>query len=273
MSIRSDGDCGIAAEVEFLEAEAWAQLHGAFAQTDTRTAPMVRRYGRASALVTPHVDVVAVNRVIGLGFEQPLDAAQLMDVAAFYRSAGRTRWFLEWSPCAQLQQPNVLESAGAILRGVQVKLFARLNDLPAPAGTIGPDVVDVLPEEVEVFLDIVGEGLGVPELVRPGIAAVLGQPGWRYYFATHEGRPTAGAAMFSDGIGAWFGLCATTPDSRGHGAQTALLSRRIADARALGCEWISAETFPVMASENPSLRNMRGLGLRELYHRPWYAFA
>ena len=272
MSGRSHPDNIVAAEVELLEAEAWAQMHGAFAQTGTLLAPAVRRYGRATALITPGVDVVAINRVIGLGFEQPLDASQLADINAGYRAAGRSRWFLEWSPSARLREPDVLESAGGKVRGTNAKLFARMTELLPLDTPTGPDVVEVLPEQVQAFLDIVGTGLGVPEAVRPGIASVIGRPGWHYYFAIRDGRPVAGAAMFSDGVGAWFGLTATTPESRGRGAQTALLSRRIADARALGCAWISAETFPVHASDNPSLRNMLRLGLRVLYHRPWYVF-
>ena len=256
----SSADSIFAAEVELLEAEAWAQMHGAFAQTDTLLSPAVRRYGRATALITPGIDVVAINRVIGLGFHQPLDASQLSEITAYYRAAGRSRWFLEWSPSARLREPDVLESAGGSVRGTSVKLFGRLTELLAMDGPTGPEVVEVLPEQVPAFLDIVGAGLGVPEAVRPGMAAVIGQPGWHYYFATCDGRPMAGAAMFSDGVGAWFGLCATAPEARGRGAQTALLSRRIADARALGCEWISAETFPVMAPDNPSLRNMLRLG-------------
>ena len=234
MSNKSNTDSIVAAEVELLEAEAWAQLHGAFAQTNTQLSPAVRRYGRATALITPAVDVVAINRVIGLGFEQPLDASQLAEITANYRAAGRSRWFLEWSPSARLREPNVLESAGGIVRGTNVKLFVRLTELRPMGSATGPVIVEVLPEQASQFLDIVGAGLSVPEAVRPGIAAAIGQPGWRYYFAVRDGRPMAGAAMFSDGVG--------------------------------------AETFPVTAPDNPSLRNMLRLGLRELYHRPWYRF-
>lgn len=39
----------------------------------------------------------------------------------------------------------------------------------------GPAVVEVLPEQVQAFLDLVGTGLGVPEAVRPGIASGIGR--------------------------------------------------------------------------------------------------
>lgn len=78
--------------------------------------------------------------------------------------------------------------------------------------------------------------------------------------------------MFSDGEGAWFGLGATLPAHWNTGAQTALLSRRIRDARALGCQWVSAETHPASADRNPSLRNMTRAGMQVMYLRPWYRF-
>jgi GNAT superfamily N-acetyltransferase len=121
-------------------------------------------------------------------------------------------------------------------------------------------------------MDLVGSQLGVPESVRPGIVSTLGQPAWRFYFATSDQGPVAGAAMFVDGDGAWFGLAGTLPEYRHRGAQTALLARRIADAKAAACRWISAETSPETLGPNPSLRNMKRFGMRELYHRPWYRF-
>ena len=78
--------------------------------------------------------------------------------------------------------------------------------------------------------------------------------------------------MFTDGDGAWFGLSATLPAHRNIGAQTALLSRRMRDASALGCDWVSAETHPTSADTNPSLRNMARAGMDVLYLRPWYRF-
>ena len=261
----------IASDVELLEAEAWAQMDEAWAREDPG-ATCVRRWGRATSLVTPSVDAVAVNRVIGLGCDEALDREQLAAVRDFYRAHARTPWFLEWSLEARLSEEDLLETAGGRIRNRQAKLFAKLTDARLPTGTSSFEVVQVSRDTRSTFRDLVGPLLGVPEAGRAGIVAPIGQSGRDYYLALTDGEAIAGAAMFNDGEGAWFGLSATLPTHRNTGAQTALLARRISDARALGCHWVSAETHPASAERNPSLRNMARAGMHVLYFRPWYRF-
>ena len=60
----------------------------------------------------------------------------------------------------------------------------------------------------------------------------------------------------------------TLPEYRGRGAQSALMSVRISDALETGVEWITSETgAETPDSPNPSLHNMRRLGLGEQYER------
>jgi GNAT superfamily N-acetyltransferase len=257
-------------EVELIEAEASASLLEAFALASGGQIAEVRRWGRAATLVVQHLDTVAVNRAIGFGFERPLDLAQLAEIRAFYREAGKSRWFLDCSPDASIDQA-MLVSAGGVSRASVVKLVATLDDIDDPPMP-NIRVVDVDAGDATRFAALVGPLLGVPEPVRPAIVSTIGFPGWRFYFAVDAGEPVAGAAMFTHGDGAWLGLMATLPEYRQRGAQTALLARRIQDARAAGCRWISAETSPETAGPNRSLRNMKRVGLRELYHRPFYRF-
>ena len=261
----------IATDVELLEAQAWAQMHEAWAKEDPG-ATAVHRWGRATGLLTPSVKAVAVNRVIGLGCEDSLTPEGLAAVRDVYRTKGIARWFLEWSPEAQSTEAGLIESAGGQIRDRQAKLFAKLSDTPRETETGLMEVVQVSRETRSTFRDLVGPILGVPEAGRAGIVAAIEQPGWHYYLALVGGQAVAGAAMFIDGEGAWFGLSATLPSHRNIGAQTALLSRRIRDARALGCRWVTAETHPTSADMNPSLRNMARAGMRVLYLRPWYRF-
>ena len=261
----------VATDVELLEAEAWAQMQNAWA-AEAPGVTIVERWGRATGLVTRSVDAVAVNRAIGLGCEEPLDRQRLADVREFYRSRGRTRWFVEWSPAAQSTEPDLLESVGGELRGRQSKLFAKLADTRLLDDDGSVEVSEVSREDRARFSDLVAPILGVPEAGRVGIVAPAGRPGWRYYLACVDSRAIAGAAMFSDGPGAWFGLTATLPAYRNIGAQTALLTTRLRQARALGCEWVSAETHPTSPDANPSLRNMARAGMHVLYERPYYRF-
>ena len=246
-------------------------MHAAWA-AEAPGATTVQRWGRSTGLLTPAVEAVSVNRVIGLGCEKPLDRQMLSEVRDFYRAKGRTRWFLEWSPDAQATEQNLLESVGGEIRDHQAKMFARLAET-RPAGDSGLLRVARVSQDTRAsFRDLVAPLLGIPEAGQEGIVAPVGQAGWRYYLAWAESKAIAGAAMFTDGQGAWFGLSATLPEHRNIGAQSALLSARIRDARTLGCEWASAETHPTSVDHNPSLRNMARAGMRVLYHRPFYRF-
>ena len=68
-------------------------------------------------------------------------------------------------------------------------------------------------------------------------------------------------------MGAFCGA-ATLEEARGRGAQSAFMERRVADARAAGCQWLSAETWQEFDGQhNPSLHNMLRAGFVEVYDR------
>ena len=261
----------VSCDVELLEAEAWARMHYAW-RAESPEVTTVRRWGPATALLTPGVRAAAVNRVVGLGCAAPLDRHVLAEIDDFYRSGGQPRWFLEWSPDAQCTEPDLLESAGGQIKVHQGKLFGLLGDIELLPERGAREVVRIAREDRNTFRDIVGPNLGVPEAGRAGIVAPVGHTGWHYYLALSEDTPIAAAAMFTDGDGAWLGLSVTLPQHRNTGAQTALLNARIRDARAAGCAWVSAESFPATTENNPSMRNMNRLGMRMLYRRPLYQF-
>jgi len=258
------------AEVEFLEAQAFAELHGRFALDAGGELAVVKRCGRSTMLASRAADAVAINRAIGFGFERPFDAGQLAEVRDFFLQHGKQRWFVECSPDASIDT-NALVAAGGVIGGSVIKLAADITTLAALPDP-GLEVEAITVADAPRFRQLVGSQLGVPEAVRPGITSTIGLPGWRFYFALKDGQAIAGAAMFIAAEGAWLGLAGTEPQHRNCGAQTALLVRRIRDARLAGCRWVSAETSPETLAPNHSLRNMRRLGLGELYQRPWYRF-
>jgi ribosomal protein S18 acetylase RimI-like enzyme len=61
-------------------------------------------------------------------------------------------------------------------------------------------------------------------------------------------------------------VAATAPAARGRGVQTALIGRRLVDARAAGAELAVTETV----ADNASPRNFRRAGFRLLHHRRIY---
>jgi GNAT superfamily N-acetyltransferase len=265
----------VAAQAERTEAEAWSQLQLALpADLKAELGARVHRHGAAALLATPGADVAMLNRAIGLGFDRPLDASQLATIREWFTSAGVKRWLLEWSPEARpANAGELLARSGGVLRTPTIKLYCELDDVPAAQRKHELTIGEIGPSDAEQFQATVAEPLGVPHLVAPGIRSTLGEPGWHFYLACDAERPIAGAALFVSGHGAWLGVAATSAQARNRGAQTALLHRRLADAKGLGCRWASAETrLPTDENPNPSLRNMLRAGLKVLYHRPKYLF-
>lgn len=264
-----------AAEVELIEAEAWAELQLALsADLRARLGAQVRRRGGALSLLAPGVDAPSVNRTLGLGFESPLTSKQLDEIAADYAAAGVKRWMLQWCPDAMPSSADELIVArGGRAVTPLLKMWRATN---APLATTQPTTCSVLEigaDDAAAFEAVVAEPLGVPPVLGPGIRSTVGHPGWHYYMALDGTRPIAGAAMYVRGDGAWLGLAATATTDRGRGAQMALLARRLRDATALGCKWVSAEVYPDMDERpNPSYRNMLRAGMQVLYRRANYRF-
>lgn len=94
-------------------------------------------------------------------------------------------------------------------------------------------------------------------------AASMGLPSWTHYLGLVDDAPVAAAvlAMYDE-----IALCmvaTTVPAWRGHGWQTALLRRRLADAAAAGCTVAVVETV----ADNASARNVERAGFELLHTR------
>jgi ribosomal protein S18 acetylase RimI-like enzyme len=135
------------------------------------------------------------------------------------------------------------------------------------------------PADGEVFARTMCAGFGMPlDSSLPAWFAALPsrrEAGFTAYGAWDGDTLVAAATLFAaNGIGTLSGA-ATLPEHRGRGAQSALMVRRIRDAAAQGCAWVTAETgAETPQAPNPSLHNMRRLGLTELYERRnwvWHA--
>lgn len=265
----------LAAEVELIEAEAWAQLHLALPpalRAELRCE--IKRHGPALSVRTARADAPSGNQTIGLGFEPELAEHQLSEIIAWHATGGIKRWLLQWSPEAR---PRAAEAwfarYGARAMTPTVKLWRTLaHGTPAVDGST-LTIVEIGTTDAVIFEDTVAEPLGILHTMAPVVRSTVGHEHWHFYLALDDTRPIAGAAMFVRGEGAWLGLSATRPSDRNRGAQTALLARRLHDAAALGCAWVSADTQPDTAARpNPSYRNMRRAGMDILYSRPKYLF-
>jgi GNAT superfamily N-acetyltransferase len=265
-------DTVLAERIERVEAELMASASEAANR---------RRTGRAG-FVIPIAGGVATfaeedspfNKVAGLGFGRVPSAAALDEIEHAFAARGAPVQV----ELAQLADPAI----GTLLteRGYRLVSFENVLGLGLGGETerLIPPGVEVRlsgDDELEAWLDVVLDGVahpdteGVPsheefprEVVeraeRDFVAA-----GVIRYVALRDGVIAGGASFrIAEGVAQLTGA-ATAPEHRRQGVQSALLSARLADAAAAGCDIAVVTTQPASKSQQNAQR--RGFDL--LYTR------
>jgi GNAT superfamily N-acetyltransferase len=217
----------------------------------------VERFGEVVALgcaTLPELDFV--NTVHGL---DPGATARVGEVTAFYRGLGLRGW-TEVAPAPGAEELiEALSGEGWSQIGFWCSFDGPAAAPPAPAGV---EVVEAAEADMAEFARIHLDGHEVPGENRgPAEAAVrawYGHPGWRLYLARVDGAPAASAALTIEGGLGYLANAATVPEMRGRGCQSALLSRRIADAAAAGCDAVAS----LAEFGSGSHRNLERAGVR-----------
>jgi GNAT superfamily N-acetyltransferase len=214
------------------------------------------------------------NKVAGVGFGGLPDGAEFDTIEQAYAACGAPVQV----EAAHLADPALLEFLAG--RRYRVEAFENvlgraLTGGDEPAGVPGVEVRPSGDDEFERWLDVVADGAlhpdtqGVPwreefprELYlraeRDSRAA-----GVTRYAALRDGVLVGGAGLrMAEGI-AQFAGAATAPAHRRRGVQSALLSARLADATAAGCDVAVITTQPGSRSQQNAQR--RGFDL--LYTR------
>lgn len=265
-------DAPSGADVELIEVEAWTQIQrhvsDAFRE---RVGVEVHPLDGGVALLARHVDMLALNRTLGLGITRPLTEEALDALIARYRAAGVSRFVLQWSPAAQPSKATEwILSRGfrALPRMVKLGRTTTSNVHTVHVETT-LEIVEVGPEEAARFAATAAAGHEVDPMFGPGFSSTMAHPGWRHYLAFDGEHPVSAAALLAHGDMAWFGFGATLSTHRGRGGQSALLARRLRDAAEMGCRWASCETTEETPDRpNPSFRNMRRMGFHVVHARP-----
>jgi GNAT superfamily N-acetyltransferase len=256
-------DTGLAARIERAEAELITALGAATG----------RRIGSAAGFAMPIAGGVACfaedgspyNKVVALGFDGVPNAAALDDIEEAYAARGAH---------TQIELAHLADSAIGLLlteRGYRLESFENvLGRVIAPGPEpVMPPGVEVRPSpgaELETWLDVVVDGAAHPDTEglpwheefpremlenaeRDSAAA-----GVMRYAALRDGVLAGGASLrVSDGV-AQFAGAATAPAHRRRGIQSALLSARLADAAAAGCEVAVITTQPGSRSHENAQR-------------------
>jgi GNAT superfamily N-acetyltransferase len=241
-----------------------------------------RRRADAAGFVIPLAGGVAsfaeagspFNKVVGLGFGGVPSAAALDEVE---------RAFSAWGAPVQIELAHLAEPAlGALLteRGYRLASFENVLGLALKddPGRVTPPGVQVRPsgdDEFDAWFDVVADGVAHPdtqgapsheEFPRHVIARAerdFAAAGVTRYVALRDGVIAGGASLrIAEGVAQLTGA-ATAPAHRRRGVQTALLSARLADAVAAGCDIAVVTTQPASKSQ----QNVQRRGFDFLYTR------
>jgi ribosomal protein S18 acetylase RimI-like enzyme len=208
-----------------------------------------------------------INKVIGVGFAGPLDAALLDSIEATWRDRDEPVR-VELATLASTDAAAQLSARGYRMLGFEHVLVRSLASVPAPAEDIrvAADRDDAAWMRVLVDGFSAGDGTGqaVDSYARDAIEQVMrdfgAAAGFVRYVAHLDGEPVGAATMrIDDGIALLCGAT-TLPAARRRGVQGALLATRLADARAAGCEFAVVTTAPGSLSQHNTMRNGFVLG-------------
>ncbi|WP_433673505.1 GNAT family N-acetyltransferase [Nocardia sp. CA-136227] len=267
--------CGtdLAARIEGVETELIAKGSAAGAA----------RLGPDTGFVIPLAGGVAsfaedgspLNKIAGLGFAGIPDEAELDEIERLF-AARKTPVQAEVS---QLGDPGV----GELLTGRGYRLVSFENVLGRELGAaLTADVasgVEVTPsgsDEFDTWLDVVADGFAHPdpqgvasheefpaEIIANAMRDLTGAAGVRRFLARRDGRVAGGASLrLARGVAQLTGA-ATDPAHRRHGVQSSLLSVRLAEASAAGCDIAVVTTQPGSKSQ----QNVQRQGFSLLYTR------
>jgi ribosomal protein S18 acetylase RimI-like enzyme len=216
-----------------------------------------------------------MNKVIGLGLGDALDASALAEVEAEWESRGEAVR-VELSTLDDGAAARMLTARGYRLLGFENVLGRRLtaSDGVGP-GTEGPEVVIAADADLERWIEITLDAFAQPdagplpteEHPRDELAAVFRDisrmSGVTRYFAMIAGAPAAAASVRFHSRLAQLTGAATLPTFRRRGLQTALTTRRLADAQRAGCDLAVVTTNPGSKSQ----QNVQRRGFELLYAR------
>jgi len=254
---------------EGIERAALETLHGAVEPAAARRLGLhLERFGDALLSAASAVPGIVVNRTQGLGLDEPADRETVAAIVARYRALGVARYFVHLHPEAlPAQLRSWLEDEGLEEARGWMK-FVRDDDAPLPEARSDLEVRQIGGEHAEAFGRIAADGFGLGETGAPLVAALHRAPGWRLYMSFDGGAPAGTGALFVHRGAGWLDWAATAPEHRRRGSQTALLRRRLEDARRAGCRRLYTTTGEAVPGDpQHSYSNILRAGFREDYSR------
>jgi len=203
-----------------------------------------------------------LTQAVGIGLNGPVTAAEISCLEAFFRSRG-ARVSIDLCPLAD---PGLIETLAA--RGYRAAEFNNvlLKRLTGAEIVLTPRVRRAIDGEGDLWSHSVGRGFFeqgdlTTEEMNVG-RAIFSMPGALCYLAVAEtGEPAGGGALtIHSGLATLF-ADSTVPEFRRQGFHRELISARLNEAIACGCDAATASTLPGSTSQ----RNYERLGFEVVY--------
>lgn len=264
---------GLMDTLERSELAAWSDLFRSASPGTAATCGLrLEELGGALVTIAARCDALALNRLCGLGLDRPVAAADLDRIIPLFAAARVARFFVPLGPSARSADlKQQLEERGFRHYNNWMKLYRDTS--PPPAARTDLQVRQIGAGHAREFGRLIAGNFNWPEPFSDWLAGLVGRSGWRLYLAFDGPQPVATGAMFVDGKRAWLDFATTDAGYRGRGAQSALLVRRISDARQLGCDLLVVETAEDRPEKPaPSFRNQLRFGFEVAYARPNYIY-
>jgi GNAT superfamily N-acetyltransferase len=211
------------------------------------------------------------NKALGFGVTEPVTADLVEEVLGVYRRAGSGVAVLQVAPSVLPDDwGEICDRHGIAAGQAWVKLLRPTALEPADASST-LRVEPLEPRDAGAWAHAYCVGFGMPEV--PALVAMMeagtdAAAGFHPFAAWDGDTLVAAANLHVSGPAGAFCGAATLPEARGRGAQSMFMRVRLEAARALGLEWVSAETWQEGEGQhNPSLHNMLRAGFVEVYPR------
>ncbi|MEV6282725.1 GNAT family N-acetyltransferase [Kribbella sp. NPDC051770] len=227
-----------------------------------------RRFGSVVALAAPRDTLSFWSQAIGFGLDRPVTSAVIGEVLDHLEAAGCTTAALSIMPGALPPDWDAIATSYGITAGQTTVQVARTAG-PVEQAPSDFRIAPIGPQHAEAWAQLQVDAYGMPDAgFRAMLAAYPDWPGTTAYAAWDGDTMVAtGSLHIVNGVGR-LRSGATHPAYRGRGAQSALLTRRTADAFAQGCDLVTTGSYkPAPGQHNPSLANMLRLGFEPLAER------
>ena len=231
------------------------------------------RIGDALATLMPTSDSLRVNRVVGLGHRQRVDAATIDEMIQRYRAARIKRFSVMPSPGPHAAGLARRLAARGFTRKPGLVLLLRDCRKPVLRPASSLRVVREGPALHRAAIEILHESFPSPPSRLAWALSARARDRYEHFIAFDSLRAVAVASLRIEGDLAWLGGAATRTRWRRRGGQGALIATRLRRAARRGCRWAWSETMePIRGRPAASRRNLIRHGFVQVGRKPRFVW-